>query len=255
MKFDIFITAAPKDYNKLPYVLSSIHQNIKGFDEIIICSPTEIYLDVKQVRDKDILDIDLSKINYRSKWIYQQFLKLFQFITENEFYLTIDADTIINKPLDFFCGSGFFIKPIWYKGWDQNHQPYYNFNKQILGYERSVNHTFLADMNFFDRTLIYEMLWLFKDDNSYNSISEIRKHLVNNFIEKSVSVITNSCYPSEADLYGNFVFKEYPDLYQIRQLKTDCKGKFGEWTKEEIEERINIMKNTDFDTFSLHSWT
>lgn len=82
MKFDIFITAAPKDYNKLPYVLSSIHQNIKGFDEIIICSPTEIYLDVKQVRDKDILDINLSKINYRSNWIYQQFLKLFQFITE-----------------------------------------------------------------------------------------------------------------------------------------------------------------------------
>lgn len=252
MKFDIFITAAPKDYNKLPYVLSSIHQNIKGFDEIIICSPSEIDLDIIQIRDQSILNIDISKINYRSKWVYQQFLKLFQFETINDYYLTIDADTIINKPLEFFVN----VKPIWYKGWDQNHQPYYNFNKQILGYERVVDHTFIADMNFFNRILIDEMLYsLFNDNIIFNSFGEIREHLINKFIEKSISVINDSCYLSEAELYGNYVFKEESNLYQIRQLKTNCEGKFGEWTKEEIEERINIMKNTDFDTFSLHSWT
>jgi len=245
-KPDIFITTTEKDYNKLPYVLDSINRNIE-YNKIIFCSPTEIPLDVEQFRDKEILDIDISRFKYRKFWVYQQFLKLFQDIT-SDFYITIDSDTIINKPLKFFQFVGLqgeieAFKPIWYKGWNQNNAPYYEYNKAMFGFDRVVNHTFLADMNFFDRNTINGML------HDYN-------YTVDSFIEKSFDVINDHCYPSEADIYGNYYSKHIsPDLYIIKDLKTECVGKNGLWTKEEIENRISSRINSDLDTFSLHSWT
>jgi len=45
-EFDIFLPCAPKDAIKLPYVIKSIEENIKGYSTIWICSPVTIEIPV-----------------------------------------------------------------------------------------------------------------------------------------------------------------------------------------------------------------
>ena len=154
-KLDVFIVCAEKDYVKLPYCINALKENVEGIEDIHVCSPSKIELDgIIWHHEEDILKVDKSRIAHRPNWIYQQFLKLFQDVTKNDFYMTIDADTIINRPLKMFEGDN----PVWYYGWNQSHTPYYKYNAEMLGYERAVNHTFLADMNFFNKEIIKEML-------------------------------------------------------------------------------------------------
>jgi len=246
MKYDIFMAVAPKDLNKLPYVLDSIYRNVTGFDKVYICSPYRIEnarYDIVSLLDEEVLDFDSSKFNYRPKWVYQQFLKMFQDVTPNDYFMTIDADTIINKPMEMFQDD----KPIWRVGWGQDNPPYYEFNQKMLGFRRTRPHTFLADMNFFYKPFIKEML-------DFVGLSK------KGFLERTSEIVTDTCYPSEADLYGNFVFKSHADHYVLKGLKTHCQGKSSKydqmiWTDQEIKARIHSMENVDVDTFSIHSWT
>jgi hypothetical protein len=240
MKFDVFITCAEKDYHKLKYVIKSL-DNLDGVDEVVICSPSKIDLDIKQIRDCDVLNFDKNKINYRPNWCFQQFLKLFQQVTKNEYYLTIDADTFINKKLNLFNGDN----PIWYVGWEQNNLPYYVYNERMFRFGRVYDHTFLADMNFFNRNKIEHLLI------DYN-------YTIESFFNKSCEIINSNCYPSEADIYGNYCYLKFPNFYEIRKLNTKYYGKSinnGEnWAITEIEDLLNKVKDSDLDTFSLHSW-
>lgn len=246
-KFDIFIVCGEKDYIKLPYCIDAIRRNVIGFDEIHICTPSKIHIQgTIWHHEDDVLKIDKSRIAHRPNWIYQQMLKLFQNVTKNDYYMTVDADTIINKPMEMFTEDG---HPIWHVGWPQNHGQYYVYNKKMFGYERNADHTFLADMNFFNKKIINNML----DEFNYT---------VDSFIEKSYDVIeAGQCYPSEADVYGNYFVKYHPDLYVTKNIKTKIGGKeikLGDneaWSREEIKQKIEQMKATEFDTFSMHSWT
>ena len=86
MIFDIFLPCAPKDYNKLPYVVASIAKYVEGYNNIFICSPINIPHEILKklstgcyiYLDRHILDVDRSKWKHRSNWCYQQHLKLFQ---------------------------------------------------------------------------------------------------------------------------------------------------------------------------------
>jgi len=245
-KFDVFLVCGIKDYQKLPFCVDAIKQNVVGFDNIHICTPNKVDIDgVIWHNENDVLEIDKSRINHRPNWIYQQFLKLFQDVTENDYYMTIDADTIINKPMSMFTDDG---KPIWNISFAQNHRQYYVYNNAMFGYERHTDHTFLADMNFFSKKIIKSMLDKFD-------------YTVESFVEKSYGVIkSGECYPSEADVYGNFFTKYHPDLYSIRQISSNMEGRHcsvdeAVWSEDEIKNKIDQMKFVDVDTFSMHSWT
>lgn len=243
-QFDIFITVAPKDYHKIPYVIKALETNISNISEIVLCSPTHIEnTSIKQLRDDEVYKIDRSRIKFRSNWCSQQFLKLFQTVTKNEYYLTIDCDTIVNRPLEFFSND----KPIWYVGWEQNHQPYYIFNEKMFGFGRVYNHTFLADMNFFNRNIIQNLL-----DDYCSGNPDI-------FLEKAYSIIDENCHPSEADIYGNYFYLKYPDFYEIRQLKSKYAGRNmqseNNWNEYELSQIIENLKGKDVDTFGFHSWS
>lgn len=247
-KFDVFLVCGTKDYVKLPYCVKAIRENIEGVDEIHLCTPSRIDIDGTIWHDEaEVLSIDKSRISHRPNWIYQQMLKLFQNVTTNDYYMTVDADTIINKPLSMFTEDG---HPIWYVGWPQNHNQYYVYNKEMFGYDRHVDHTFLADMNFFNKNIINDML------NEFG-------YTVDSFIEKSYDVIKhNTCYPSEADVYGNYFVKYHPDLYEIKSITTKMDGRqvsdlddTQAWSEDEIRAKIESMKNVDVNTFSMHSWT
>lgn len=248
-KFDVFVCCAEKDYIKLPYVIKAIQDNVVGYTGIYVSTPTGIELtphadNVYFLKDMHVLNIDKMAWKYRHAWIYQQFLKLFQNVTFHDYYLTIDADTIINKKLKFFDEKD---NPIWYLGSDSNHTPYFNFQQQMIDIGKVYPHSFVADMNFFNKNIIQEML--FKNNMTFDT-----------FLLKSQQIIDDRCYPAEPELYGSYVVIRHPGLYTIKQLKNNCSGKEQNniyetiYTDAELSESIEAMKNTDYDIFSLHSW-
>lgn len=247
-KYDIFIACAMKDYIKVDLCLNYLNSHMKNFDKIYLVTPTcpdksklEKY-NIEYFNDKDVLDINPMKWKYRPNWIYQQFIKLFQNITKNDYYFTIDADVIINKDISMFSENG---KPIWYYGWEQNHEPYFNFQKKIFGFGRIANHTFINDTNFFNKKVIQNML------SRYN-------FTIKSFIEKSYDIINNNCYPGEPELYGNYVLRYFPEMYEIKPLKTVNVGRYqtdpfeNVYSINEINEFIN--SNKEYDMIMLHSW-
>lgn len=256
--YSIFIPCAVKDFHKLKFLLRSIELNLTGYDDITICAPcpekwpemglSSVSPDIRSElgirEDKIVLDIDLSIFSHRPNWIYQQFLKLFQNVTEHDLFLTIDADVIFNRPLPLFNDAG---KRIWYHAWPQNHQPYYEFNERTLGLGREYNGTFLCDMNFFDRKIIQEIVL------AYGGTQE-------EFIWRSAAIIDSDCYPSEADLYGQYCYKYHPDLYEIREAKSYAEGRIvykhddQVWPDDHIQQTIDELKIENIDIIMLHSW-
>lgn len=249
--FDIFIVSAPKDYNKIEYCLSSIVRNIEGFQNIYLCTPSELpqekkdslHFPIHYRTDKKVLLASPHLWRYRPNWIYQQFIKLFQNETENDWYYVLDVDTIINKPLSLFEGK----KPVWCISWEQNNKPYYDFNEAFFGYGRVYNHSFLADMGFYSKKVVRQMLL----DHKYT---------VKSFLEKSYRTVTKEIYPSEADIYMSYVMTSHPDLYSIKQIHNDCKAREGRnpiehlWSKKDIEKHIEEKSHLDVDTIAIHSW-
>lgn len=251
--YDIFLACAPKDFKKLPYVVKSIIDNVEGYDNIYICSPVEIpnliqaclpvmyytYLDINMLPGTE-----RDNCQYRPNWSFQQHLKLFQQVTQ-DWYATIDCDTIINRKFKFFEDD----KPIYWKGNDQYFKPYFRHMKEMIGLDKIPGSTsYVADMNLIYRPLINEML-------------ERKGYTIKSFIEKSQTINSTDCCIGEPELYGTYVHTYHPDMYIDKQLKQaphigkkQYEEKKDIWSDADIRSEIERNKNFDYHTFSLHSW-
>lgn len=250
LKYDIFITCHDKDTNKLKYLVRSIYQNMEGWGGIYVVTPSgKTVIEDSRIRyfkDSDVLNIDKSKFKHRPNWQLQMFLKLFQNVTENEWYFTIDSDCIINRPLPVFENGN----PILYKPSDnaqQYHRPYFEFQEKMLGLPREYPSTFITDTNFIHKKIVRDMLSM----NNYS---------VKSFIEASYNEITKDCYMGEPEIWGQYVMKYYAPGFEVKTLKTAYDARIQEkpdtisWTDEDYEKKIKEMKDRDLDLFAIHSW-
>lgn len=248
--YDIFIPVAPKDFNKLKFLVRSIEENLTGWEHIFVTTPSgEKILEHPKISyfyDKEILNIDPSRFKYRPGWLYQMYLKMFQNVT-GDLFVTLDSDLIINRPLEMITPEG---KLVWWRGWEQNHRPYFEFQEKMLNLPREYPHSFINDMNFMSKRIIREML----QRNGYTQSS---------FIEKSFEIIDYDCHPGEPEIYGQYVMKYYPDMYDVRPAKCISLPRSQNhildtsvqvWKDEEIEQQIVNIKSQDVDMFMLHSW-
>lgn len=251
--FDVFIPVAPKDAGKLPYVLNGIEKYLTGYNKIYVVSEQRLPMNGPRcvaVSSRLVLDADLSRIGYRPNWIYQQFLKLFQNVTECDLFCTIDSDVLLNKPIPLFTDHG---KRILYMGAEQYHQPYFTFQERLLALPRVYAHTFISDTNFMSKALIREML----DRNG---------HTVGSFIDASCGVIRGpqgapgACYPAEPEIWGQYAMKYHADRYAPRQFtsrglaKTVKAWNDNAWTDADIRKVIDEHKVADTDAVVIHSW-
>jgi hypothetical protein len=250
MNYDIFITLHNKDFIKLPYLIASIYNNLENFNDIYVVSPggEKILQDksITYLKDKDVLNIDQSRLKHRPNWMTQMFLKMFQNVTQ-DWYFTIDSDCIVNRPFPLFTNSG---KPILYRpdaNVQQNHAPYFNFQEKVLGLPRKYDSTFITDTNLISKKLIRKML-------------SDRWFTVESFLEDSYNVIDHSCYPGEPEIWGQYVLAEHFNSFEVRTMKTAYNARVqsnpGEhiWSKQEYEDEIKRMKTEDLDVFAIHSW-
>jgi hypothetical protein len=248
-KFDVFLPVAPKDLFRIKLIIKYLLLNVDGINNIHICTPSKIdklsdFSNIYYHTDKEILPYVIpSNWKFRPNWIFQQFLKLFQNVTETDYFLTLDSDTIIVNKLNFFEND----IPIWYYGKDQNEIQYHKFNKLMFNLDKLAEHTYIGDMGFFKKSIIEDFI-------------QFTKLTPSEIINKSYDIINVGCHISEFELYGNFLELKYKNLYKTKQLKSLHNGKFQydpykcNWSKDEVINLINEGKNNGCDVVNMHSW-
>ena len=266
MDYEIVIPAAKKDYNKLKYVIESA-QNF------LVPQPKRINIihaghiggaagtSVKLIHEEEVLNLDpnIAKGFSRPPWIYQQFLKLFQDITEERMYLVIDSDLILNRKLELFNKESV---PYFFLGVDQNHPPYFKYSDEMFGFGRVYNHSFISEIMMFDKVIIEALLmrFYFHQTGKYGNIIQVHQHeqvrnqLIKVIYEKTCDKACDGWIPADYEIYGNFVEVFNSSLYEKQKIKTNLRGKYSEWTDTDLESYISEMKDKDYDTFTAHTW-
>ena len=242
--FDVVITVAEKDFNKLPFVLKAIEANVQAVNNYYLISQLIIpqkYMGfgAKSYLDASVIDFDFSKITMRNRrgWYRQQFIKLFQQVSSDN-YLVIDADALIHKPLIINERH-----PDFYIGRDQLHQPYFDLMKTVFGLDRVYNHSFISEMMYFKRGVIDEIVKICGSKND--------------FFDACVEVINsagNVSGFSEYELYGNYVTKYHSAEYGYKQINVCHNWKRRLWSNEEIIAIMRKYKNNDCELITMHSW-
>jgi hypothetical protein len=245
--FDLFIPVAPKDEIKLSFVIEYANKHLKH-NKIFVCSPHNITnkitdSKISYINDNDVLNIpDKSFISFRPNWTYQQFLKLFFNFSESQYYFALDADTIIIKDLPLFENE----HPIWYYGWQQNHFPYFLFNKKFFNLDKSLKHTGIGDLGLFNKNITQTFL-------NYTGCKSPKELLLKTGPQMNVVF-----HFSEYETYANFTNTHYTGLYKFKHLEQENMGRDlnqGEsWSKEDIKQVIENYKSSSKSILSLHSW-
>lgn len=261
--YQVVIPAAPKDFNKLNYVYQSLvkYLNPKP-SSIIVVAPgiTDGDLDYQRqlygVMDEQKvlpgLDPMAAKNFNRPPWIFQQFIKLFQDITRTDYYLVVDSDLILNRPINLLTDEG---KLKFFLGVDQNHEPYFRCSKDTFGFGREYQHSFISEIMMFYKPicnmLLNDFLAIHHQRQLFGDRSKNIKLLYDFITERAC----DDWIPADYELYGNYVEHRFGPLYDKVHIKTNLRGKLGVmWSDEEIEKYIEEMKQSDHDMFTLHTW-
>ena len=247
MNYDLVIPAAPKDYNKVKFCITSAVKHLYPTPVgIYVVSPAKTHSmrcvnrEVHWINEQEVLGLDpLAAKNFnRPQWIYAMFLKMFQDYTPNQQYLVVDSDLIFNRPFNVYSEQQ---KPQFFLGVDQNHTPYFNFSEQYLGFGREYPYSFISEIMLFDKSISEE-------------IADICGG-VEKFYELATRVACQWCIPADYEIYGNYVYKFHPHAYELINIKTSLHGKFQEeWGDKEIVELQAKMQNEPIDTFTYHTW-
>ena len=169
----------------------------------------------------------------RYGWYFQQFLKMAWAMNDlaKEWYMVWDSDTIPLHNIKFFDESG---KPVFTTKTEFN-KVYFETIYMILGLERQVNHSFIAENMLIKKSIMQELIKEIEKTDALDG---------NKFFEKIMAAIIKSSSPyyafSEFETYGNYVISKYPDLYSVIIRMSCRKGarRFG-------------LKPTNFDLSRL----
>jgi len=238
MKYDILIVAAKKDLYKIKDIHESIVKFMTPLPNKIYCICSDIPLDkvngIEYILETSVLDIEVSKIPVRSTWVYQQYLKLLQNVTIDK-YLVIDADIIFNKPIEIFTED----KPNFFISNKTHNRPFFRYLDRLFGIKKNNDFSFISEIMFFDRVLINELiLTKFKDHNE--------------FIEESNKVLKKDCFISEYELYGNYIFNNYKDLYEYAQIRI---LKYGfDMKSRDVKGFIEANKDKNYNILSIPTY-
>jgi len=215
---DIFILVVEKDLVLLPYCINGIKANsLNPVRNIyIIAPPLESIkkisneLEVEFVDENTITQIPryelFGKLEQKSiknpSWIYQQILKLsLADFSNSEYYLIIDADTILIRPQEFVNANGHQVL----KYSDELHFMYQITNKRLINTLRYSRRSFICHHQLITRRFAKEMLFTIEKNNNdywYNSIIE--------------TISRENHFFSEYELYGNFLIAHYPNNFTFK---------------------------------------
>ena len=264
MKIDVLIPVAAKDVEVLSLVIESARENLKhpigrmivvGEDSQRIKSVCSAK-NCEFIDEATVLSVRKEDIAYKVKgmdragWLFQQLIKLSgDSICTEEHYLTLDADTVLIKPVVFEVGGKIVMLHS-----DEHHQPYFDLYKRLFGDQTRTTLSFVSHHMLFSR----EFLGLLKKQLQMRHRVGWMEVLFKNIDGAQLSGM------SEYELYGQWVFANYPErivreywfnlslerafYWRLAELKSKLAGNyrsisFHEYQKPaQVEETIGYAK-------------
>jgi hypothetical protein len=208
MKYDIIIFSSKEYLKNVSIIYDSIIKNILDIPNKIYCItpiiPSDKIEGITYISDNDIYNYTLPK--FKPDWIKQQYIKLLQTITLDD-YLVIDGDLLINKPISIFENNkiNLFVSFI------GDYKSFNRYNKNMFDLVKDTRYSFINDIMIFNRNIINEMIL-----SKFKSIED--------FIVQSNQNIDTGNILSEYELFGTFITKNYSEKYNIKFVTKEIHG-------------------------------
>ena len=233
--FDIVICVGPNDKDTIYTQIEFTKKNIIGYRNIyLICYDPKIIIDGCITINENIFPFSLENVSNmhgqlnRNGWYLQQLLKLYALRIIPEILdkcLVIDADTFFLKPTVFIKNNKCL-----YNFGSEYHPPYFEhmlkLDEELIKVHE--NKSGICHHMMFEKKYINELI---------NKIEEKHNDKFYNIFLKMVTDF-NESGASEYEIYFNYIFKNYSNNVEIRQLN---------WSNSNT---LNI--NADFDYISCH---
>ena len=235
--FDIVIPVGLNDKDKIYTQIEFTKKNIIGYRNIyLICYDPKIIIDGCITINENIFPFSLENVSNihgklnRNGWYLQQLLKLYALIIIPEILdkcLVIDADTFFLQPTVFIKNNKCL-----YNFGSEYHKSYFS---HMLKLDNELTKVF-QDKSGICHHMMFEKRYI---NELINKIEEQHNDKFYNIFLKMVSTTDFSgSGASEYEIYFNYVFKNYSNNVEIRQLK---------WSNSKT---LNL--NADLDYISYH---
>ena len=215
---DFVIPCHPKDFPSLQLCVDGI-RNISCANKVFVISYEDpdiegiVHVDEKKFekyisREKihENLERYAPNLLIRTKWIYQQFLKLYSGkVIENltDSYVLVDSDTIFLRDISFDTEKFYYCRAREY------HEQYIHPIKKIFGIEETIGFSTICHHMIFNKKLMDELhenvKSRFDSDSFFDSVLSILDY-------------TQASCMSEWDIYSNYIILNHPKKAENRQL-------------------------------------
>ena len=226
-RFDIVIPVGPNDIHVIPRTLEYNKKNILNYRNIYIVTNTTLVKEPFKdciLIDENTFPFNMNTVkkylghNNRCGWYLQQLLKLYSGCITGILndYLVVDSDTVFLRETTFFDGD----IPLYNFG-TEHHKPYFHHMVKL--------HPSLSKLN--EMSGICHHLMFQKDilNDLFDMVEGLHgKPFYDIFLW---SVDRNEILgsgASEYEIYFNFLQKNYPGRYKIRELKWSNVSSFPE---------------------------
>lgn len=256
--FDVIIPIKSSDWTTAKETVTYIKKNITPKSITIISADS--LLDNKDFQQTDVNFVSednifagLSLANVKimmehlgidsqgAGWYLQQFIKLaYSRICQDKYYLVWDADTIPVRRIEFFDSHSqhpfISLKR-------EYHPRYFKTIKHLLGIEKIIEASFIAEHMLIDCALCQEVLNVIEKNNNLEGKYFWQKVLYAVFL-------TGEGYAfSEFETLGTYFLTKYPGYYQPRKLETLRTGRL--YLGENPETKLLVWAGESFDTVSF----
>jgi hypothetical protein len=215
LPIDVLIPAAEKDANVLSLAVQGIRRNIRHpIAQIFIVSPDSARIRevcrenrCEFVPEKELVALAPESIGLvvngvdRSRWIFQQFLKLSgDAIVSQEYYLVVDADTVMVRP-QVFEREGRIV----FNYSDEYYRPY------MVMYERLLKEAVVCPVSFTSHQMLFSVDVLREMRRAIEGIHGCpwQEAILRNLDRTEMS----SC--SDYDTYGQYAFMHHAERIAI----------------------------------------
>lgn len=244
---DFIFPCHPKDFPSLKIAVDGVKNNVSCCNRIFVVSKENpniegvihfneraYYKYITKEKVEEIWSEKNPSLSYRSKWVYQQFIKLLsgKVIPDlTDSFVLVDADTIFLRDVPFD------IEKFYYCRAKEYHKPYLEPIKKLFGIEKTIGFSTICHHMIFNKEKLNDM------------ISDIENRFDSSFVDAILGVLDynqGSCM-SEWDIYANYMILNHPEMCKNRQL---------EWHDIYIvpnEKHVEELKN-HFDFVSCHAY-
>ena len=233
--FDIVIPVGPNDKDIIYKQIEYTKKNIIGYRNIyLVCYDPTINIDGCITINENIFPFSIDTVSNihgklnRNGWYLQQLLKMYALMIIPDILdkcLVIDADTFFLKPTEFIKNNKCL-----YNFGSEYHRPYFvhmlKLDEELIKVDKTKSG--ICHHMIFEKKYINEL------------INKIEKNHNDKFYNIFLKMVTefNGSGASEYEIYFNYMFKNYSNNVEIRNLK---------WSNSKT---LNI--NGDFDYISCH---